>query len=148
RNGKHAPLAAGQKVRRLSHVWTAGIDVVVGTDRNVDFLPRIPIVVAHQERAASILVVVPALERAGDAVTGAAARFGDRDLLGGNKNAASKDAGGAKEPESVHCCFSLSLLVAFAIFALRSAWSCLNSASLKYVTFIQACAISSTVRSP
>jgi len=45
-------------------------------------------------------------------------------------NAAGQKAGGTQESESVHCCFSASLVV-FTILALRSAWRALNSASVK-----------------
>ena len=148
RNAEHPPLPPGEEMRRLPHVGTAGIDVIVGPDRDVELLLLIAIVVTDQERARAVRVVVPALERARDTGAGAAARLGNRGWnLRRHKNAAGHQAGGAEEPESVHCCFSLSL-VGFAVFALRSACSALYSSSLKNTTFIQACAISSTVRSP
>src|SRR5262249_45541078 len=109
-----------QEVRRLAHVGPARLDPVVRTDWNVDVLPRVAVVVADEERAGAVRVVVPPFERAGDAVTGAATRLGNRDLLGRDNNAAGQEAGGAEEAESVHCCFSLSLVV-FASLALRSA---------------------------
>jgi hypothetical protein len=56
--------------------------------------------------------------------------------------------GGPDGGRLAYCCLSLLSLVDFASFALRSVCSALYSSSLKYTTFIQACAISSTVRSP
>ena len=117
-------------MRRLSHVGTARLDPVVRPDRDVERLLGVAIVVADEEAAAAVRVVVPALERAGHAVAGSAARRWNRGGLGRQKNAAGQEAGGTQKTESVHCCFSLSLVV-FAIFALRSACSALNSASLK-----------------
>src|SRR5262249_9153794 len=145
RNAEHPPLPPCEEVRRLTEIRAARIDVIAGSDWNVELLPRIAVVIAHQERAAAVLVVIPALERAGHAVAGAARRFRNRDALRRQENAASEYAGGAKEPEPIHCCFSLLLSVALASLAFRSACSALYSSSVKYVTFIQACAISSTV---
>src|SRR5205823_11155139 len=77
-HGEHAPLAAGEKVRRLPHVGPAGLDPVVGADGNVEFLRGVAVVVADEERARAVLVVVPPFERAREAAARAAARLGNR----------------------------------------------------------------------
>src|SRR5262249_35297315 len=125
---------------------SARFDLVVGADRNVEFLLAVPVVVAHEKAATAVRIVEPAFVRRRHARAETAPRLGDLRKLRRHKNAAGDDAGGAHTHELFHCC--LSSLVVFACFAFRSACSALNSASVKYTTFIQACAISSTVRSP
>jgi hypothetical protein len=48
-DGEHAPLAAGQKMCRLTHVGTAGLDPIVRTDRDVECLLGVAVVVADEE---------------------------------------------------------------------------------------------------
>src|SRR5262249_25068125 len=128
-NDEHAPLPARQEMRRLSHVGTARLDPVVRSDRNVELLLGIAVVVPDEERPAAVRIVEPALVRGRDAVARCAPRHGHRRLLRRQKNAAGDRAGGYQKTESCHCCFSS--FVAFAVLALRSACSVLYSSSLK-----------------
>src|SRR5262249_19361648 len=49
RDGEDAYLAAGKKVRGLSEVRTARVDVIIGADRNVDLLAKIAVVVTDEK---------------------------------------------------------------------------------------------------
>jgi len=83
-------------VRRLPHVGAAWFDPVVGPDRNVELLLQIAVVVADEESANPVLVVVPALERARDACAGAVARLAaekvEREALLEMEQKAERDA--------------------------------------------------------
>src|SRR5262249_44079604 len=132
--GEDAPLPAGEEMRRLTSIRPARFDLVVGPERNVDRLLRIPVVVTDEERSAAVGIVEPAFVRAGDARAEAAPRLGDSGLgLTRQKNAAGERscerAGGDPDSDSDHCCFSS--LVVLAVFARRSATSALYSSSLK-----------------
>src|SRR4029077_13817453 len=141
---EHPELPAGKEMRRLPQVGPTRLDPVVRSDGNVQLLLGIAIEIADQKTAAAILVREPAFEGANDACPELLTRLGD--LLGGQQHAAGDRACGAQTHESLHCyCPSGG---GFAVFGLRSATSALYSGSVRYSTFIQACAISSTVRSP
>src|SRR5262249_38149398 len=75
---KDTPLAARQEVRRLSHIGTAWLDAIVGSRRKVEFLLRVAIEVSEQQTDAAVLVVEPALVRAGDPRPALADRVGQR----------------------------------------------------------------------
>src|SRR5262249_36185320 len=64
---EHAGLTSGKKMRRLAHIGTAGIDMVVGADRYVDVMRPVHVDVANEEVVPSVLVVEPAFERSADA---------------------------------------------------------------------------------
>src|SRR5206468_8394638 len=64
---KQSVLPAGQKMRRLPAIGTAGIDVVVRPDRNVELLLLVAVEVSEQKAEGSVGVAEPSLECAGDA---------------------------------------------------------------------------------
>src|SRR5262245_19189598 len=66
-DGEHAPVPAGKKMRRLSHVGATRVDVVVRSYRNVDRLVVVAIEVADEEIAGAIRSSEPAFKGAGDA---------------------------------------------------------------------------------
>src|SRR5205085_3813465 len=57
-----APLPAGQEMGGLAVVWSAGLDAVVGSDRDVQFLFQIAVVVAEQQAEGAVRVWKPAFE--------------------------------------------------------------------------------------
>ncbi len=87
-------------MRRLPHVGSTRLDLVVGPDGNVEFLLYISIEISDEKTAAAVLVVKPAFESAGNARAELLPRFGD--LLPQQQRAADDRAGGAQTPESLH----------------------------------------------
>ena len=68
-------------MRRLPQVGAAGLDPVVGTDRNIEFLLRIAIEISDEKAASSLSLALvagePTLERAGNAGAEFLPRLGD-----------------------------------------------------------------------
>jgi len=62
-------------MRRLTHVRPARLNPVVGTDRDVDFLFRIAVVVPDEERVRAVGILEPPFVRAGHAGAEAARRL-------------------------------------------------------------------------
>src|SRR5579885_632486 len=66
-HGEHAPIAPRLEVRRLSLIRIARSDEVVRTNRNLERLLHVPIVVAERDAVRAVRILVPALERRRDA---------------------------------------------------------------------------------
>src|SRR5439155_14119758 len=98
RNDEHSPLPAGKEMRRLPHVGSTRLDLVVGSDGNIQFLLYISIEISDEKTAAAFLVFKPAFESAGNARAELLPRF--RDLLPQQQRAADDRAGGAQDRKS------------------------------------------------
>ncbi len=51
----------------MSHIRTTRLDPVVGADRDVELLFRVPVEISEQQIDAAVLVVIPAFVGTGDA---------------------------------------------------------------------------------
>ena len=69
-HSEHPPLASGEKVRRLASIRTAPVDSIVGANRHIQLLLRIPIEVAEKQAESAVRILEPTFEGAGDAGAG------------------------------------------------------------------------------
>ena len=82
-HGKHAPVSAGEKVRRLSLVDVAGLYEVVRADRDVEHFLPVAVEVTERQRKCAVLVLKPALEHRRHRRAAFPSR-GERKLAGAN----------------------------------------------------------------
>src|SRR4029453_495805 len=108
RHDEHAVLPAGQEMRRLAQVRTAGLDPVVRSDGNVQRLRRIAIEVSDQKAAGPVGIVEPPFERAGDSGSELFRRLAMQ-LLGRYQRATNKCEGGTQPADgrAVHSLVSV-----------------------------------------
>ena len=95
-DGEDAPLAAGEEVRGLAQIRAAGLDAVVGADRNIQLLLQVSIVITHKDAITSVGILKPSLEGAGEALAGIVGRL-EGQLLGAQQRGEE-----AKQRESLH----------------------------------------------
>src|SRR5688572_7620934 len=74
---KDAVLTASIEVRGLAVVGTVRLDPIVGTDRNVQLLTLVAVVIPKQDQALAILVGPPSLEGREDRLAGCTKRLED-----------------------------------------------------------------------
>src|SRR5262249_26824366 len=67
RDREHAEAAPGKKMRRLAHIGRPWVEVVVGADRDIDFLLGVPTVIPDEEGMSAVWIIVPAFKRGTDA---------------------------------------------------------------------------------
>src|SRR5439155_272611 len=65
---KNTPLAARKKMRRLTSIGTAGLDLIVWAGRNIEQLLLVSIEVTEQETIGAVRILKPAFEGPCDAL--------------------------------------------------------------------------------
>src|SRR5205085_10373060 len=89
----------GFEVRRLPLIGLAGLDLVVGTDGNVECLLRVAIVVADEHAVAAVGVLIPAFVRRRDARAALARGFERERALTALRGSAECDSDGSGDAE-------------------------------------------------
>ena len=79
RQCEYTPGPARFEVRRLQQIGATGFDVVVGTNRNIDRLVFIPVVVTNEDEVLAVLRRPPTFERRIHSLTRVAERKRRRD---------------------------------------------------------------------
>src|SRR5262249_17430703 len=80
-NAKDEPVAPGKKMSGLSLIGGTRLDVVVGTDREIDFLLPVSVEVPEHEGIGAVRILLPPLVGSGDVLAG-----WQRDLRAGHRN--------------------------------------------------------------
>src|SRR5262249_17446596 len=77
---ENAPLAPRHEVRGLPAIGSAGLNLVVGADGDIESLLLVSIEIANENAVRAVRILEPALVRTGHALTGVVYRF-DGQLL-------------------------------------------------------------------
>src|SRR5579883_1364076 len=99
---EQSPLPSGQKMCRLALVRTSGLDSIVRTDAEIDFLLRVAVEIPKKQAEASVSVLEPSFKRAGDAGTGLVDGF-EREVLPNKSGDGTQEAQEAQKKRHETC---------------------------------------------